>query len=327
MTLLVTASNFDAAEQSVQRLVQGRYTIAEAVRALCNDEEGVDYFILIQKLREFVGKCQIPVYEPGIDASSYTPRAIRDNYEEIYWNDLNDKWLPKFDHIKWRYPAPLSCLRPDKSYWSYQYLSLEGAICLSANIAPDWIKYTNTIGRKNVSKINLGYSPRLTKALNWAQTPDCDWRYDNPSEFKMTDQVRLVEFASWVVKESSDWVIPSEFRALAKLSGIAPVDSPIKPTKSKLSWDLKPLSEIQRMPNYRAVLYQTLKKMHEEGKQNAPTAYEVLESWRNEFKHEQPKECKIWVLKTTFEFESKEGKRSIVQVKALNEAIQRLLTT
>lgn len=237
MTLLVTASNFDAAEQLVQRLVQGRYTIAEAVRALCNDEEGIDYFILIQKLREFVGKGQIPVYEPGIVASSYTPRAIHDNYEEIYWSDLNNKWLPIFDHIKWRYPAPLGCLRPDESCWSYQHLSLEGAICLSVNITPDWLKYANVIGRKNVSKISLGYSLRLIKALNWVSNPGCDWRYDNPSEFKVTDRVRLAEFASWAVKEKSDWVMPGEFRGLAKLDDLNQFGDSIK--LSSAEWKRK----------------------------------------------------------------------------------------
>jgi hypothetical protein len=98
-------------------------------------------------------------------------------------------------------------------------------------------------------------------------------------------------------------------------------------TKPKLSWGLKPLSEIQRMTKYGAVLYSTLKKMYEEGKETAPTAYEVLESWRSEFKNEQPKECKIWVLKTEFQFESKAGKEEFISVKSLNQAIKRLLIT
>jgi hypothetical protein len=213
---------------------------------------------------------------------------------------------------------------PDWSYWDCDHLSLQDAICLSVNITPDWAKYTKDIGRQNVFNISFEYSPRLTNALNWAQNPDCLWRYDNPSGFKETNQVKLTEFARWVVTKKPDWKIPSEFRALAKFIEVSPI---VGVTKSKLTWGLKPLSEIQRMPNYRAVLYQTLKKMYEEGKETAPTAYEVLESWRSEFKNEQPKECKIWVSRTTFEFENKEGKRSIVEVKSLNEAIQRLLIT
>lgn len=98
-------------------------------------------------------------------------------------------------------------------------------------------------------------------------------------------------------------------------------------TKPKLSWGLKPLSEIQRMTKYGAVLYPTLKKMCEEGKETKPTAHEVLESWRNEFKNEQPKECKIWVLKTSFDFESKVGKKENISTRSLNQAIQRLLIT
>jgi hypothetical protein len=64
--------------------------------------------------------------------------------------------------------------------------------------------------------------------LNWAQNPDCLWRYDNPTEFKPTNQVKLGEFARWVVKEKPDWVITSEFRALVKLGDINQFSDPIK---------------------------------------------------------------------------------------------------
>lgn len=218
MTFALNASDSDIAEQLVERLVQGRYTIAEAVRALCGDKEGVDYFIFIRKLREFVEKGQILVYKPGIVASSYIPRAISDNYEEIYWSDLNDKWLPRFDHTKWRYPPPLICLRPDESCWSCEQITLERAICLSANITPDWANYIKDIGVANALKISCGYSPRLTSALRWAQDADCAWRQNNPKEFKATDQVKLAEFARWVIEENSNWVVPDEFEALVRLS-------------------------------------------------------------------------------------------------------------
>lgn len=221
MTFTLNAGDSDVAERLVERLVQGRYTIAEAVRALCDDREGVDYLTLIQKLREFVSKGEIPVYEPGIVASSYIPRTISDNYEEIYWSDLNDKWLPRFDHTKWRYPPPLICLRPDGSCWSCQQITLERAICLSANITPDWTKHIKDIGVLNASRISRGYSPRLTSALRWAQDSNCAWRHNNPKEFKATDQVKLAEFARWVIEEKSNWVVPDEFRALVRLSEVS----------------------------------------------------------------------------------------------------------
>lgn len=321
---LITTGDPDESEQVAQRLAKGRYTIEEAVKTLCDNEEGIDYDFMIANLRKLVKDGQVTVYEPSIIAPSYEPKTIRNNYEEAYWHNLNAMWLPRFDNIEWRFPDPLERLVPDWSYWDCDHLSLQDAICLSVNITPDWAKYTKDIGRQNVFNISFEYSPRLTNALNWAQNPDCLWRYDNPSGFKETNQVKLTEFARWVVTKKPDWKIPSEFRALAKFIEVSPI---VGVTKSKLTWGLKPLSEIQRMPNYRAVLYQTLKKMYEEGKETAPTAYEVLESWRSEFKNEQPKECKIWVSRTTFEFENKEGKRSIVEVKSLNEAIQRLLIT
>lgn len=221
MTFALNASDSDIAEQLVERLVQGRYTIAEAVRALCDDKEGIDHFLLIQKLREFVSRGQIPVYEPRIVASSYIPRSVSDNYEEIYWSDLNDKWLPRFDHIKWRYPPPLIFLRPDGSCWSCHQITLERAICLSANITPDWTKYMRDIGVVNASKISRGYSPRLTSALHWAQDANCTWRHNNPKEFKATDQVKLADFAGWVIEENSNWLVPDEFRALVRLSEVS----------------------------------------------------------------------------------------------------------
>lgn len=449
MPFSLIASDSKKADQLVRRLTQGRYTIAEAARFLCNDREGIDYPFLIRDLEEFVRNGQIPFYKPDITDVAFIPADIHNDYGEVYWNDLNDKWLPRFNRVKKRYPPPLVQLRPNKSYWGHQHLSLGDAICLSANISPDWAAYAKDIGTVNASKISCGYSPRLTSALRWAQNTNCSWRHNNPNRFKVTDQVKLAEFAQWVIEENSDWVVPDEFRALAKLIS-NPIESltpdwaywhlmepielrsaiylslninpywnvftkdldrdalvqyrerlsqvasrivgakwavdKVKPglsvehTKislrlfvrwfcdemgnlkrpvefdalatssgvaggqelpatlkgitqvggtpgSELSWGLRPLVDIKRMPGYRAVLYQTLQKMHQEGHQNVPTPYEILESWRNEFKHEQPNECEIWVHRTAFEFKNKEGKRKTVDTKALNDAIQRLITT
>ncbi|MDH6154719.1 hypothetical protein M2124_000991 [Polynucleobacter sphagniphilus] len=320
---LVTTGDPDESGQLAQRQIEGVYTLDEAVNTLCQNVEVLDREQKLADLKALVENGEVQVNRPGTLDLTPIPLQARTFYEVAHWDNLNNNWLSKYQFIDWRFPDPLERLKPDWSYWDCDHLSLQDAICLSTNITPDWAKYIKDIGRRNVLKINDKLQ-RLPNALSWAQSPDCLWRYDDPSEFKASNQVKLSEFARWVVKEKPDWVIPSEFRALAKSIEVSPI---VSVTKSKLPWGLKPLSEIQRMPNYRAVLYQTLKKMYEEGKETAPTAYEVLESWRSEFKNEQPKECKIWVLRTTFEFENKEGKRSTVEVKSLKEAIQRLLIT
>jgi hypothetical protein len=201
--------------------------------------------------------------------------------------------------------------------------SLKEAILLSLNTIPDWEKYIKNLPPKSDLDINFDYVHRLQLAIEWALEVNFLVNLKPTKDITENDLVYLSKFANWAIT-NQNWKMPLEFRALAKSIEVSPI---VIVTKSKLPWGLKPLSEIQRMPNYRAVLYQTLKKMYEEGKETVPTAYEVLESWRSEFKNEQPKECKIWVLRTTFEFENKEGKRSIVQVKTLKEAIQRLLIT
>jgi biotin operon repressor len=229
---LTTTDDLDESGQLAQRLAKGRYTIEEAVKTLCDNEEGIDYDFMIANLRRLVEKGQDTVYEPSIVAPSYEPKTIRNNYEEAYWYNLNAMWLPRFDNIEWRFPDPLEQLVPDWSYWACDHLSLQDALCLSVNITPDWNKYTKVIGRKNVLNISFEYSPRLTNALNWAQNPDGLWRYDNPNGFKETNQVKLSEFAKWVVLEKPDWAISDEFKALAKL-GEAPNKSNIKSKRGR----------------------------------------------------------------------------------------------
>lgn len=97
-------------------------------------------------------------------------------------------------------------------------------------------------------------------------------------------------------------------------------------TKPKLSWSLKPLSEIKRMNGYRAVLYQTLQKMYNEEKSAPPSGYEVLDSWRIEFK-DQPKDCQIYVLSRSFQYLNEMGAKKNVDAKSLNDAIKRLIIT
>ena len=128
----------------------------------------------------------------------------------------------------------------------------------------------------------------------------------------------------WLPKIRTNWRFPNPFTrsSLQNEPNWIPEDS----KKTDLPWGLKPSAEIQRMNGYRPVLHQTLKLMHENQHLTIPTAYEVLESWRVEFKNVQPKDCQIYVFNKSFEYANQEGKRKRVTAKALKEAIQRLIT-
>ena len=214
--VLVTTGDPNESGQLAQRQIEGVYTLDEAVNTLCQNVEVLDRAQKLADLKVLVENGEVQVNRPGTLDLTPIPLKARTFHEVAHWDDLNQNWLSKYQFIDWRFPDPLERLKPDWSYWDCDHLSLQDAICLSANITPDWTKYTKDIGRRNVLKINDKLQ-RLPNSLNWAQSPDCLWRYDNPSEFKSTNQVKLSEFARWVVKEKPDWVIPSEFKALARL--------------------------------------------------------------------------------------------------------------
>lgn len=317
----------------IKSLSLGRYTLTEAVEVFLAHQPKFDREALIGDLKWLVNQKKIFAYHPG---HAKSPNSISsDGSGEFYWEDLNAIWLPHFENQKWCFAKPIAKLKPDWAYWRLmKHVELEAAIYLSLNVNPYWKVFTEHLDRDTL----VQYQARITQVISWIEGAEWVVGSVKSKSFIESTKISLESFAGWFGEEMGRLERPLEFDALANLSGgaeddcgvpasldgMAPVD---ETARSRPSWALKPLSEIRRMPNYRAVVYQTLKKMHEEGKQNAPTAYEVLESWRNEFKYEQPKECKIWVLKATFEFENKEGKRSTVQVKSLNETIQRLLIT
>jgi hypothetical protein len=217
--VLVTTGDPDESGQLAQRQIEGVYTLDEAVNTLCQNVEVLDRAQKLADLKALVEMGEVQVNRPGTLDLTPIPLQARTFHEVAHWDSLNNNWISKYQFIDWRFPDPLERLRPDWSYWNCDYLSLQDAICLSANITPDWAKYTKNIGRRNVLKINTELQ-RLPNALNWAQSLDCLWRYDNPSKFEATNQVKLCEFARWVVKEKPDWVIPSEFKALARLGEV-----------------------------------------------------------------------------------------------------------
>ena len=225
--VLVTTGDPGESGQLAQRQIEGVYTLDEAVNTLCQNVEVLDRAQKLADLKALVENGEVQVNRPGTLDLTPIPLQARTFYEVAHWDNLNNNWLSKYQFIDWRFPDPLERLKPDWSYWDCDHLSLENAISLCVNITPDWIS-NKVIGRKNNLRISFEYSPRLTNAFNWAQSPDCLWRYDNPSEFKSTNQVKLSEFARWVVKEKPDWVIPSEFRALAKLGDTNQFGNPIK---------------------------------------------------------------------------------------------------
>jgi hypothetical protein len=217
--VLVTTGDPDESGQLAQRQIEGVYTLDEAVNTLCQNVEVLDRAQKLADLKMLVENGKVKVNRFGTRDLTPTPLKARTFHEVADWEDLNQDWLSKYQFIDWRFPDPLERLKPDWSYWNCDHLSLENAISLCVNITPDWIS-NKVISGKNNLRISFEYSPKLTNALNWAQSSDCLWRYDNPSEFKATNQVKLSEFARWVVKEKPDWVIPIEFRALARLGEV-----------------------------------------------------------------------------------------------------------
>lgn len=318
--------------KSAMSLSRGRYTLAEAVEVFLAHQADFDREALAEDLRFLMERKRIIAYQPGL------PKSINsistNNSGEFYWEDLNKIWLSHFDNQKWHFSKPVERLVPDWAYWRLmKHVELEAAIYLSLNVNPHWSVFTENLDGDVLAQ----YRDRLAQVVSWIV--DAKWVVGKvkSSWFIEHTKISLEPFAQWFCDKMGELKRPLEFDVLAgssgvvgeyevpaKLNGITPVDGTLR---SELSWELKSLGDIQRMPGYRAVLYQTLKKMHEEGQQNAPTAYEILESWRNEFKHEQPKEYEIWVSRTTFQFKNKEGKKKTVDSKALNDAIQRLITT
>jgi hypothetical protein len=217
MVTLLTTGDPDESAQSAARQLMGRYTLEEAVQALAKNVEDIDVKVMLKDLKAKVLDGTVKAYAPAQVDISHTPVTVRSYYEEVEWDVLNTKWLTHFDAIGWRYPDPLDKLRPDWSYWNLDHLPLEDAISLSIDVTPEWTLFTKELGRKNVLHIQYQLVPRLKNALNWAQSPDCVWRCETPHEFKVTNQVKLVEFAKWAVKEKPDWKMPIEFKALARL--------------------------------------------------------------------------------------------------------------
>jgi hypothetical protein len=315
--VLVTTGDPNESGQLAQRQIEGVYTLDEAVNTLCQNVEVLDRAQKLADLKALVENGEVQVNRPGTLDLTPIPLKARTFHEVAHWDDLNQNWLSKYQFIDWRFPDPLERLKPDWSYWDCDHLSLQDAICLSANITPDWTKYTKDIGRRNVLKINDKLQ-RLPNSLNWAQSPDCLWRYDNPSEFKSTNQVKLSEFARWVVKEKPDWVIPSEFRALAKFSETSQL---LTSAKVIQKWQLKPG---KAYPGYRLALFEFLEKEYKDGKEYPPNAYDFIAKLKQDVKDNQIPED-IFVRNKGIDYETKDGVIKKADLKAINQAIDNLI--
>ena len=224
----------------------------------------------------------------------------------------------------------------DWNYWlKLNKLSNEEMIFLTLGLNPVNIDIDNFMGERYIldkenllGKSNLEYDKRMRFLKESRFRPftffenlsDGGWSNYFSADGNGT-QVIKKRFLLWLKNEDMGWELPAELQAYIDSLG---KPSNAKPIKPKLAWGLKPLSEIQRMNGYRAVLYQTLQKMCDEGKSAPPTAYEVLDSWRIEFK-DQPKDCKIYVLSKSFEYLNDLGMKKTVNAKSLNDAIQRLI--
>lgn len=97
-------------EEFAERIATGRYTLAQAADLM--DAEGSErYEHILERLKQAARNGELPMYEPGRNQrlqyrDSRLATAVRDFYEEAYWNDLNT-WLETFDQrIPWRFPDP-----------------------------------------------------------------------------------------------------------------------------------------------------------------------------------------------------------------------------
>ena len=210
------------------------------------------------------------------------------------------------------------------SWKNKRTVTLNQALLLCMNVCPKWYEAREDKD-KFLSNLTIWSQYRLyfEDAHDWASGSGWVIEYLAEEDIQEDDFVDLKKFARWACKDVEWNGIPTEFKAIATDGDMTPIDGI---TKFKLSWGLKPLSEIQRMNGYRAVLYQTLQKMYNEGKSAPPTPHEVLDSWRIEFK-DQPKDCKIYVLSKSFEYLNEMGIKKVVDIKSLKDAIQRLIIT
>jgi len=243
----------------------------------------------------------------------------------------------------------------DWDYWLKLHKLLnEEIILLTLGLNPDEVKIDYFMGERYIpnkenllGELNLEYDRRMRLLTDSRLRPftylenlnDGDWGNYFSADENGT-QVITTRFLLWLKNEDFGWDLPKELEAYIEkldmpnqehwaqglVDNLNNRHSQSEPAKVKLSWTLKPLSKIQRMNGYRAVLYQTLQKMYNEGKLAPPTPHEVLNSWRVEFK-DQPNDCKIYVLSKSFEYFSEMGTKKTVDIKSLKDAIKRLIIT
>jgi hypothetical protein len=320
MVNLLTTGDPDESSQSDARQLMGRYTLEEAVQALAKNVEDIDAKEMLKDLKAKVLDGTVKVYAPAQVDISHTPVTVRSYYDEVEWDVLNEKWLAHFDAIGWRYPDPLDKFRPDWSYWKVDHLSLEDAISLSVNITPDWF-HSKLIGRRGKLKISFDYSRRLTNALNWAQSPDCVWRYGDEVEFKSNRLVVLASFVSWVIHKKSEWRIPEEFKTLATKT-IAPLNALAEKKYSETTWRIK---SVNSFPGYRGFLYGFLHQELNNGKQQPPNALEFLGWLKNQII--ATGEPKKWIVyQTRLEYFTMDGTPRKADKRAITKAISNLIT-
>jgi hypothetical protein len=93
-----------------RRQGEGRYNLRQAARML--ERGGERYEPLLRRLVSAAESNEIPTYAPGTyqklhyGANKGEQRAVRDWYEEVYWNDLNS-WLEEHERrIRFRFQEP-----------------------------------------------------------------------------------------------------------------------------------------------------------------------------------------------------------------------------
>ncbi|MDE3022688.1 MAG: hypothetical protein KGI54_12660 [Pseudomonadota bacterium] len=101
---------FKYREQEKKKQAEGRYTLKEAAEILEKEGEARDGQMLA-KLMKAVESGELKAYWPGCK-DRYSGKQTQDNYEEVYWDELNE-WLNEHEpRISFRFTKPENAASP-----------------------------------------------------------------------------------------------------------------------------------------------------------------------------------------------------------------------
>ena len=112
-------------------------------------------------------------------------------------------------------------------------VSLNQALLLCMNVCPSWYEARDD-KEKFLSNIAIGnqYNLYFRDAHNWASGSGWVIEYLAEADIQEDDFVDLKKFARWACQNVEWNGIPAEFKAIAKVGDVAPIEVKQKPTKS-----------------------------------------------------------------------------------------------